>query len=238
MEMFMLNAQEQELSQRKNFSISDYINTLLNVTSQYGININGYNRISLNKFNALPIKNQNTITNIVKYCSDLVYTVIDINKNIDEVKMVKTACADLNLEIPDEFLKRIRKGDVVEVYETETMIQIYRNFEFLKHCSYDLLTVCLTPLNELFEREEGADEIVFQRAREICDSDIICERWNVPDHTLVEKLEKHNRVFKLKLGFIAPVTHKITGKKMAWASTLRVERLGSLYEDLGNVSPL
>lgn len=234
----MFLSKQEATPTQQNISVADYINSLSYLASSFGINFSGYNRISLNKFYALPTQTQEQIITAIKKATELMGVVIDINKNIDEARMVEKACAEFNLEIPDDFLKRIRKGDVVEVYETETMIQIYRNFEFLKHCSYDLLTVCLTPLNELFEREEGADQQVFDRARQICNETLITERWNIPDHILMEKMEKHNRVFKLKLGYIAPVRHKITGKCMAWASTLRVERLGSAYQDLANVSPL
>lgn len=218
--------------------IENSIDLLSHLCSAHDLKFKGYNRISLNKFFSLDTKNQIQIIAAINNAKVLMGEVIDINKNINESKMVELACKELNLEIPDDFLKRIRRGDVVEVYETETMIQIYRNFEFLKHCSYDLLTVCLTPLQELFEREAGADEMVFIRAREICANSDRTERWNIPDHILIEKMEKHNRVFKLKLGYIAPVTHKSTGKRMAWASTLRVERLGSIYQDLTNVTPL
>lgn len=234
----MLLSEKDSQYGNKNLAIENCINSFSSLCASHNVNFQGYNRISLNKFFSLVPVAQLQVISAINSAKELMGDVIDINKNIDESRMVERACSELNLQIPDDFLKRIRKGDVVEVYETETMIQIYRNFEFLKHCSYDLLTICLTPLNELFEREAGADEMVFGRAREICENATGAERWNIPDHILMEKMEKHNRVFKLKLGYIAPVTHKITGKKMAWASTLRVERLGSIYQNLENVAPL
>jgi hypothetical protein len=218
--------------------IINIIDSFVATAATHDVHFKGYNHFSLNKFRKSSTDLQNQIKKSIKYSNFIAGNIIDINQGNSEVKMLLRACDDVNLEVPDDFIKKIRRGDIVEVYETETMIQIYRNLEFLKHCSYDLLTVSLTPFPELFERQKGFDEKILARANEVSMYGEGTESWNIEDHKLVEIMDAHNQVTLLKLGFIAPIKHKITGKRMAWASTVRAEHFGPVYKSYDNVKPL
>jgi hypothetical protein len=152
--------------------------------------------------------------------------------------MLSKACKALNLKLPDSFKNQISAGDIVEIYDLGTQTQIYRNFEFLRNSSYDLLTVCTTPYPALFAREQGFEEKILARTKEIIESGESTESWNVPNHYLVEKLESHHRKFFLRLGHIAPVYNTVTGARVAWASTIQVVNLGSFYQNDPNVVPI
>jgi len=145
------------------------------------------------------------------------------------------------LETHDDFFSTIRSDDVIEIYRvdfsTGAAFQIWRNWEFLRLCSYDLLTILVTPMNVLFKRDEEIDALVAQAITRVIQSrqTMIVD---VPSHVVTEQLHSHNRQFELKHRFAAPVIKKDEGRIIGFACTLNARLLKSAYADFRNVRPL
>ena len=216
--------------------ITGVIDELCARLASFGLNFRGYTSLSVSKYNRLPSPIQNQISEGLAFAGDLVNSAPEkmAYKALDSFLLAK-ACQALNLSVPDSFMNTIVSGDIVEVYDLVTQRQLYRNFEFLRSSSYDLLTVCVMPYPELFAREEGFEAKILARTTEIIERGHATEPWNVPNHHLVEKLESHQRKFFLRLGNIAPVYSTLTGDRVAWASTIQVANLGSSYQNVPNV---
>lgn len=219
--------------------VSAIIDALQNRLAYFGLNIRGYTPLSESRYRQLPQPAQEAIFGALNFALELVNSAPDdLSYEVLDRFMLTKACQRLNLKVPDDFLNLVRNGDIVEIYDLASQNQIYRNFEFLRLSSYDLLTVCVTPYPELFAREQGFDEKILARTQEITKQGLSTEPWNVPNHHLVERLESHQRRFFLNLGHIAPVYNVVTGERVAWASTIRVVNLGSSYQHAENVLPL
>ena len=210
--------------------ITELIDALCTKLSDFGLYFRGYTSLSVSTYCNLPPVGRKQISDALSFAlalmnsapKNMAYSTLD-------AFLIGKACQSLNLRLPENFTKSIQSGDIVEIYDLVTQTQVYRNFEFLRNSSYDLLTVCVTPYPELFAREEGFEEKILERTREITLNGHNTEPWNVPNHHLVEKLDGRHRKFFLKLGLIAPVYNSNTGERVAWASTIQVVSLGSAY---------
>ncbi len=238
---------------KKPHSIIQVVDELCQQMRRFDLQIQGYTAHSLAKFKTSDPIHQELILNALAFALNIIASAPkEIGPSDLDSFMLYKACRSMNLRVSKDFLEHVSQGDIIEIYDFKTQTQIYRNFEFLRHCSYDLLTVCILPYPELFEREAGFNEKIQQRTAEITlSSDRIQQRtaeitlssdrtepWNVPDHHLIEKLDSHHRKFLLKLGSIAPVYNAISNERVGWASTIRASNLGSSYRDLPNVVPI
>lgn len=219
-------------------SIRDLIDDLCKSLALRDFKLAGYTSLSLAAYADLPQEKRRKVYEAISFLLQLVNMSPESLKGLELDRFMFTnACRGLDLSPGDDFVAGLKAGDIIEIYELETQTQIYRNMEFLRHCSYDLLTVCIVPYPELFERESGFLEKIMDRTRHITHMANEMEPWGVPDHELVERLHSNHRRFKLKLGNIAPIVNSKSLQRVAWASTIRAECVGSSYQGLGNVVP-
>jgi len=201
-----------------------------------GLGIKGYSKISYNKYRQLPEEIQKQILAGLTDYASLLETVNPALPKIDyEISTLELAERKLNLRVPDDFKRVIKSGDIVEIYDLERNTQLYRNSEFLIYSSYDLLTVCAYSWPELFERSPKFEKLVLDRSAEVARTSVATVPWNIEDHYLKEKLDARNNVFKMKMGYVSPVYSSMSGDRRAWASTLRVQPMGSSWKDCDNV---
>ena len=218
---------------------SDILTVIERITvacANAGLNIKGYSKISYNKYKQLPEEAQNQILVGLSDYAGLLETVDPALPKIDyEISTMELAEKKLNLKIPDDFKRVIKSGDIVEIYDLDRNIQLYRNSEFLIYSTYDLLTVCAYPWPELFERSPKFEKLVLDRSAEVARTSESTVPWNIENHCLKEKLDARNNVFKMKMGYVSPVYSSMSGDRRAWASTLRVQPMGSSWKDCDNV---
>lgn len=223
---------------RDECDIRDLIDGLSSSLASRNFDISGYTSVSLAAYQDASRETRKRIFDSISSIYNLVSQAPKELRDLELDKfMFKNACRGLDLTPSDDFIASLKGGEIIEVYELETQTQVYRNLEFLRHCSYDLLTVCIVPYPELFERETGFLEKIMERTKHVTNMADQMESWNVPDHELVERLHSNRRRFKLTLGNIAPVLNSKTKKRVAWASTIRAVCVGSIYQNLSNVVP-
>ncbi len=134
--------------------IKEVIDSLESSARNFGIQFSGYNSISLNKFNALPEAAQMAIVESIRFLA-LAINSIDpgINKTAFELETIQRVVKAAKIKVPNDFLNVIEQGDIVEIYDFKSQTQIYRNLEFLRISSYDLLFAIATPFPDLFEEK-------------------------------------------------------------------------------------
>lgn len=138
--------------------------------------------------------------------------------------------------ISEDFYARIRRGDVIELYTFHAMNQEWRNMEFLRLSSYDVLTLLLNSMDDLFYRDEEISKFIEKRLYELV-ADPRTKPCHIPEHAIFEKKHAHNKKFNILHEVYTPV-RIVDGPIVGFVSTLRASPLGSLYDGVSNVRPL
>ncbi len=123
---------------------------------------------------------------------------------------------------PEEF---IADGDIVEVY-TEDFVQLYRNNNFFKYCSYDLKTLLQHPFDVLFRRDEEVTRKIAERALECLNHGKGIEPVGIEPHLMQEHFARNNRVFRIEHKYCSPVFSKVTGQVMGFFCSQRATPFG------------
>ncbi|OQW53396.1 MAG: hypothetical protein A4S09_07290 [Proteobacteria bacterium SG_bin7] len=218
--------------------IRQAIDSLESAARNFGIHFSGYSQISLNKFNSLPQISQTAIIESISFLASVIDSIDPrIDKTRFELEVINRVVRAAKLKVPSDFLNVIEQGDIVEIYDFKSQTQIYRNLEFLRISSYDLLFAIATPFPELFERDEEIGPMLIKRTEDVALKQDSVNMWNIPDHQLIEKLHVNKRIFAMKMKYISPVYCETTGARVAWVSTLRATLVGSAFDDT-NVKPI
>lgn len=98
----------------------------------------------------------------------------------------------------------IQSGQLIEIYNLE-MVQVYRNFEFFKQCSYDLLTLVTFPWNSLYLRPSSVTKALYARAQQILESTQETTHYHLPPHVLKENLPNSRKVFLVEMKTLTPL---------------------------------
>lgn len=207
------------------------LETLQTNASLRGINYVSYTSRSRRLFEALPADTQRALVTAMKIQNDLLEASSEKSSWIQgELAMLLQAAALGRMSIPDDFLDKVEDGDVVEIYDIEKRMQVYRNLEFLKKSSYDLLTLLVTPYTELFHREPHIVQRIIERSEEVLRTATCAVPWEVESHVLTERLHSHNRCFRMQMKYVCPVFDMDSGRRVAIATTLRCDLLGSAQD--------
>ena len=126
------------------------------LASKYGITLKGYRSPELPLFQALPgAKQQEVIALAKKYYASLV-AIEAMGERLDNhTRSTWAALSGLGLVPPSDLFNHFNAGSAVEIYDLNNL-QIWRNFETFKVCSYTLEEIyCI----EWFHRYERSLEI-------------------------------------------------------------------------------
>jgi len=220
-----------------------FTNEIEMFAKDFGLNFQAATPLSMAKFRDLDPDKKKLIMRGVRFCMNSFRAVASVSTiETFEVNAMRQAATDLGVVIPDDFYTTVRPGDVLEIYMVDPLnptqtAQVWRNFRFLELCSYDLLTLAMSLLNELFCRDQVIEESFHQRILRLPSGPKAAQHWEIEPHVLVEKLESNNRSFQINPGFCAPA-FAADGQLVGFASSLRAEPRGSVYAGLSNVAPL
>jgi hypothetical protein len=212
---------------------SPYIVTLCNdldylkdILQKRKINIPSTSELGVKQFLSLPIQVQNRITkNIQDYVEIIMETEPDLSNEKSpletELKCLEGALTRFGLKPLDDISSYLTKGDVIEIYNKEG-VQLYRNFEFFKNCSYSLMDVITNEWFILYERPQQSINAMFGQAALVVEQGKQTIPWVVPEHIMKERYLNAKRAFKIKCKYISPLTDK-TGKSVAVLTTMQAE---------------
>ena len=138
----------------------------------------------------------------------------------EDIQLLEIALNRFNLKPPrDERFGFLKQGWVVEIYNRE-MIQIYRNFEFFRQCSYDLYSVLVNEWHVLYERNSQITNAIFKRVGYVLEQGKETIPFNIPDHTLKERYLDHNKIFFSSTKYLTPLFDKKTGKRAGFMNCI------------------
>lgn len=174
--------------------------TLLNELATFTENINRFG-VGLCPYDIRSIRKLHTIPLNRKYSLIEQYQLLNswflrMNEDLDpeeiSPELADQYLADLTLKhhkmrILEDFWRTLQKDEILEVYD-KNMIQIYRNFNFYKYCSYSLLEISVTEWFELWERSEFIMKRIFSEVKPVFEKVIPVKKYDVPLHLLREKL--------------------------------------------------
>lgn len=214
---------------------TELLGTIQARLSAYDINFKPFTPTSLAKFNRLYL---GTRTELVQILSAVTQTLNNATQlatpdNLDDY-LIRESCHRFDLQEPLGFLPLLEPDDIIEIYSGPEKTQVFRNFTFLKYCSYDLLTLLTTPYPELYWREERYGDLIAKVSDEVWLTSNEPRKWQVEDHIVFEKQGILNSKFKMRLKYVGPIFRK-DGSRFGWISSIQVMPLGSVHDDLGNV---
>lgn len=120
------------------------------------------------------------------------FAVIMPKSNLERIKSeeenLRSALNYYDLELYDEeFFSYITPTDVIEIHTTEGL-QIYRNFEMFKYCTYSLLELVSSPWTELYLRPQVVIDGIMGQVLELMDRpELGTVRCRYPHHVLTER---------------------------------------------------
>lgn len=138
----------------------------------------------------------------------------------EEIECLVTALEAFGMELQDdENFDFIQKNVCIEIYNSQS-IQLYRNFEFIKLCPYDLLTLLSREWFELFERDDFTNQVMLKEFNDTVVSGTTESRSSkVPEHSLRCLLSNASEVHFIKFKKLKPVLHRITKRTMGFILT-------------------
>lgn len=107
---------------------------------------------------------------------------LDLEK---EKRFLKKALQYHGFNENDEFLKTLKKNEVIEIYG-ENMIQLYRSLNFFKYCGYSLLDISVFEWFVLWERPKKVIEKMTEFAQQTMKNSVEVQSFSVPRHVLRE----------------------------------------------------
>lgn len=108
------------------------------LASKYDIKIKGYHDADLPLFNALSSQKQNEVLLFIKmYHQSLVETEAAGERLDNNAKAIWCSLSSMGLMPPSELFSKFTPAAAIEIYDTAGL-QIWRNFNTMKYCSYTL----------------------------------------------------------------------------------------------------
>ena len=139
----------------------------------------------------------------------------------EEVNCLKESFEVLGIEFSgsDEYGEMIEPGDIIEIYNHEN-IQVYRNFQFLKICPYDLLTILAYEWPQLYERAHSVTENLIQTAQSVMEADSEeVRKFDVPSHTLRPILINNAPIYSIEMKYIKQLRNVESGERFGFIVT-------------------
>lgn len=142
----------------------------------------------------------------------------------DDVRILEYWLEKMQFRIDFPAEQYIDYGNIVEVYDLD-FIQLYRNHEFYKFCTYDPLTLATTPFPQLFKRDESINQILFNLIERCLKGKKIIP-MDDPIHQMYESFSRDSRVYQIDHKYIAPVFKKQSLEPIAFFVTQKAKYIG------------
>lgn len=108
----------------------------------------------------------------------------EIDFNLERI-FIQRALKHYNLYVDEEFMLRLEKDMIVEIYGAD-MVQIYRSISFFDVCGYSLLDLSLFEWYTLWERPTLIKEKIAACIQHVTTEQVPIRKFDVPRHILRE----------------------------------------------------
>lgn len=187
------------------------LNILSSLLSKNGVIVQASSEHGEQSFLKLSLPNQEMIYKHVCDYLEIVSAIPDITESPTqyptynkEIKCLDMALKKFNLTPKDDCQQYLTKGDIVEIYSAEG-VQLYRNFEFFKNCSYSLMDVITNEWFVLYERPQQIIDTMINICSQVLKSGKETVQYAVPEHILRERYLNAKRAFKIVSKYISPL---------------------------------
>lgn len=168
-----------------NLKLLETLTRFSNLLKTYNFDVKVYSEKSLKKLNEMPEKRK---AEICEYYQNWINWIeSEDSQEIEEIEKVclKKALDLFELEVSDDFLKTLQKGQIVEVYG-EDMIQLYRSLNFFKITSYSLLDITVFEWYLLWNRPSKAIQETLNDLNEVITSYVPVKKFQIPKQLIEE----------------------------------------------------
>jgi hypothetical protein len=205
----------------------DLADRICSISNDNGVKVIGYRDPQLPLFNALPVTKQVEVLSRMKiYLHSLEVVEATDSKFENSENVLWHSLSALGLVPPSDMFRRFKSNDIIEIYDLQG-IQIWRNFNFLRICSYTLEEMHSLEWHNRYTREEAKSAECLSHLENLLSgktSDVFfCD---ISEHVLEETNSTERYVLQVRhdwAGRLKDRQHQIA----AWFLTSQVEILDS-----------
>lgn len=143
----------------------ELLDDFTSLAAECGRTIKAYEGDSPKFFQRLPAEQQMAVfkrfETYYQVCAEHVMNGHDIS---DDQQLLWRMIKKLGLRPSSRLFAEIKDGDVIEIYDTQEFVQIFRNFRFYEVCSYTLDDILARPWYELYHRDQAASDQIMATA--------------------------------------------------------------------------
>ncbi len=122
-----------------------------------------------------------------------------------------------------DFFDLIETDDLVECYDLQHR-QTFRTLRFFELCSYDVLSVLVTPWHELYGRDSKLHEEGIREMVDSLEKSLVTKAFMLPAHELWEISSNERRVFEITHKVRAPLFHRNSATSRARAGVIMTSK--------------
>ncbi|SMF73194.1 hypothetical protein [Pseudobacteriovorax antillogorgiicola] len=170
-----------------------------------GIEIQPYRADSLTHFASLPIEEQERVYNNFWSYYEILASSCEMDISLeDDKQMFWWALKKLDLRPCSGFLEHVEHEDIIEIYDANG-VQIYRNLNFFRICSYSLDELLSASWFDLFERNEDESMALYGKSEEIFQGKHRHAFYLDFDHEIRETYSEKRNTILVKHKYMAPL---------------------------------
>lgn len=171
-----------------------------------GVEIRPYDDEKLPIFSALPMSQQTTIVmdlqNYVNICQQ---TVAEGSALTDSARILWNALKVFKVRPTSDLFEYLQQGNTIEIHNRE-FVQIFRNFNFYRVCSYSLEELYCIPWTRLYTRSIEVQQYLVGIAVEMFETNRrTILQMNVDAHTIYEISSIKKLQVEAKMKYLAPL---------------------------------
>jgi hypothetical protein len=232
-----------------NFSSSDrthqfrlIADRICSLVSSHSVRLVAYNSPELPLYSALPPSKQAEILDQLKVFQRTIEVTLSNGDSLENVgRSVWHALSTLGFVPPSDIFSKIGNDDVVEIYDLQN-IQLWRNFNFLKICSYTIEEMYSVDWPSRYSRDPAMNSECIAKVTSLLTGETPDVYYaGIREHVLEETLSAERLVLQASHDWFARLKNQ-RGELTAWLVTSKVKIFGKgLPLDLGpriQIAPL
>ena len=113
-------------------------------------------------------------------------------------------CHQLGIHTSDDFTSTIEHDDLVEGYDMQSR-QIFRNFQFMEICGYDLLDLLTYDWVTLYERSQTISNEILKRCEIVARTGQTLSLLDLPTHYMKERMSSTRQISRVNFRYLGPL---------------------------------
>ena len=172
--------------------------------SRYGLTVRPYQNATLPHYKSLSTEQQRrSLKNLSVYLQSIKLTEANGDRFDDSGRSLWHALSALGFVPPSDLFAKLPPGVAVEIYDTDG-IQVWRNWETMRVCSYTLEEIHTMEWHRRYERDERINALCFQVISDILEGRV-SEVYDpkIPTHALLETCSMEGFLLDVQFEFLA-----------------------------------